>query len=322
MKKLGIIVPTYNRADILQSTIESIIKQILPRLDDVSLVVCDNASVDNTEEYMNRVVEEFPFVIYHRHESNKGYLYNFKYGIELSDAEYVFLHGDDDLMPPFFVSTILNYIQENPGIGLLHFNYFISDLDTSPYRTLYNHFDNNASCIYYETGKDFILKYFDLPSFMSSNVFRKELWMPYVDDPIQYECIAYEWLYVLYKGIEKSKCIFIPFPLFVQRISKSEGYPTRLAYFFIVGISRVFEKLGEDYYEKWKEYRKSYSKPKMFRNITSVYRDKSFYRKNYKLLNRYLDGFMYKSTLFLSLYIIPTPIEDILFNKIRKFFVG
>ena len=322
MKKLGIIVPTYNRADILQSTIESIIKQILPRLDEVSLVVCDNASVDNTEEYMNRVVEEYPFVIYHRHESNKGYLYNFKYGIEMSDAEYVFLHGDDDLMPPFFVSTVLNYIQENPDIGLLHFNYFISDLDKNPYRTLYNHFDDNASCIFYETGKDFILKFFDLPSFMSSNVFRKDLWMPHVDDPLQYECIAYEWLYILYKGIEKSKCIFIPYPLFVQRISKTEGYSTRLAYYFIVGISRVFEKLGKDYFEKWKEYRQNYSKPKMFRNITSVYRDKPFYRENYKLLNRYLEGFLYKLTLFLSLYIIPTSIEDFLFNKIRKFFVG
>ena len=322
MKKLGIVVPTYNRVDILKSTLEAIVKQIKNRLDDISLVICDNASVDKTEEYMKSFVEMYPFAIYYRHQSNKGYLFNFKYGIELADTEYVFLHGDDDYMPPYFIETILNYLNENPGIGLMHFNYFISDMDSSPYRTLYNHFDDNANCSYYQTGKDFILKYFDLPSFMSSVVFRKDLWLKFVDDPKQYECIAYEWLYILYKGIEHDKCLFIPYPLFIQRISKTEGYSTRLSYYFIVGISRVFEMLGEDYFEKWKEYRKNYSKPKMLRNISAVYRDKSFYKENYGLMQRYIDKSVYKLIFFISLYIIPTKIESILFEKCRKFFVG
>jgi len=322
MKKLGIVVPTYNRVKILESTLNAIIAQIRSKHDEVSIIVCDNCSNDGTDIFMNKYIQSYPFLKYHRHAENKGYLYNFKYGIEKVNAEYIFLHGDDDLMPPYFISAILNYLKEYPNAGLLHFNYFISDLNENPFRILYNHFDNNASCTMYETGKDFILKYFDLPSFMSSIVFKKELWMPYANDEKQYECIAYEWLYILYKGIENSQCVFIPYPLFVQRISKYDNYSSKLPLYFIVGISRVFEMLGEDYFEKWRDYRRSYSKPKMFRNITAVFRDKGFYKKNYKLLNRYLDGYMYKATLFLSLYALPTSIERFLFNKVRKVFVG
>lgn len=322
MKKLGIVVPTYNRVNILKSTLDAIVKQLLPFIEKVSLVICDNASQDGTDLFMNEFIKEYPFAKYYRHNYNQGYLYNFKFGIEHSDAEYVFLHGDDDLVTPYTISTLLNYIEEYPEVGLFHFNYFVSDLNKNPFRLIYNHFDDNANVVYYNFGKDFIMHHFDLPSFMSSLVFRKDLWLKAVNDEKQYDCIAYEWLYVLYRGILESKCIFIPFPLFVQRLSKFEGYSVNWTLYSIIGISRVFENLGDDIYLGWKAYRKRYSKPKMLRNITAVYRDKTLYRSKYKELNQYIDGFLYKFVLFITLFVVPASVTKFLFEKVRNWFVG
>lgn len=322
MKKLGIVLPTYNRCSYLKVALEALLPQIERHKDEVQLFVTDNASEDGTEVFMSEFVSLHPGLVeYYRHERNIEGIPNFLFGISHIDAEYVFMHGDDDLSTPFFIEYILNLLYENKDIDLIHFNYFISSLDGSPIRMVYKNFGSDCLKYKYDNLLDFLANRFDIPSFMSSNVFKKENWDRNVNDKGQYGCTGYEWLYIMYKGCRDSKCMFIEVPLFVQRMSNLGSYSNKWALYSIISISKVFEHLGPDYYEKWKDYRKSYSTLKMLRNIGSVYTDKKTYRKRYKEINNYLYSWFYKFFLFSCLFLIPVWLEKVVFEKAKRLFV-
>ena len=58
---LSICIPTYNRAEILKNTIESITTQeVFRETELVQIVVSDNASSDKTPEVMQNFLLEFP----------------------------------------------------------------------------------------------------------------------------------------------------------------------------------------------------------------------------------------------------------------------
>lgn len=322
-KKLGIVVPTYNRCSFLKMALEALLPQVEVHHEEVTLVVSDNCSTDGTEAYMRQVAEEHPNVLnYYRHKENGGYLLNFKFGIAHIDAEYVFLHGDDDLVTPYFLDYILKLLKDNNDVDLFHYNYFISSLDGTPIRMLYPNFSVQGLTHRYNSLLSFLKGRFDLPSFMSSNVFKKKLWNQHVDDEKQYPCAGYEWLYVLLKGLENTQNImFIEVPLFIQRMSKLENYSDRFALYSIVSIARVFEQLGPDYYSEWIAFKKEYSRPKMLRNIASVYADKPRYKKEYKVLKQYLYSNFYKIMLFICLYILPSKLEEYIFKVAKRHFL-
>lgn len=322
-KKLGIVVPTYNRCEYLKMALSALLPQVEEHKYFVTVVVSDNGSTDGTEAYMRQIADEYSGVLkYYRHNENSGYLFNFKFGIEHIDAEYVFLHGDDDLVTPYYLDYILKVLEENPDLDLLHYNYFISSLDGTPIRMLYPQFSIEGLTHHYDYLLEFLKGRFDLPSFMSSNVFKKKAWDENVNDEKQFPCAGYEWLYIMLKGFVNSKNImFIEVPLFIQRMSKLESYSDKLALYSIVSIARVFEQLGPDYYSEWINYRKSYSRPKMLRNIASVYLDKPRYRREYKVMKEYLYLRFYKVMLFLCLYILPSGLEGYIFKVAKRHYL-
>lgn len=320
-KKLGIVLPTFNRCEFLKMALGALLPQVERHKDDVTLVVCDNCSTDGTELFMRQFASEHTDVMnYYRHENNGGYLFNFKFGIAHVDAEYVFIHGDDDIVTPYFLDYIIDILNSHQDVDLFHFNYFVSYLESRPSRLIYPYIKSSPFIHKYETLLEFLEGRFDTPSFMSSNVFRKELWDKYVDDEKQNNCIAYEWLYIMYKGCENSRCLFLEMPIFVQRTSSLENYSSKWPLYSIVGIARVFEQLGEKYYTKWIEYRKNYSNVVMLQRIAYVCLDKKMYRKNYRLLSKYLYSRMHRIVLFISLYILPTRLELFIIKRAKRAF--
>lgn len=72
MKKplLSICIPTYNRADYLKKSIESVICQEEFRNKQVEIVISDNVSTDGTEKIGKEYAEKYDNIIYHRNEVN------------------------------------------------------------------------------------------------------------------------------------------------------------------------------------------------------------------------------------------------------------
>ncbi len=99
---LTVFVLTYNRANYLKLTIQSILEQTYK---DFCLVILDNASNDNTEETIKCFKDNR--IIYIRHADGNG-----NFALKMVSTPYFILFHDDDLMMPHFIEKELETIQK------------------------------------------------------------------------------------------------------------------------------------------------------------------------------------------------------------------
>lgn len=95
MVSVSVVIPTYNRAEMVDRAIESALEQTL---DDIEVLVVDDGSTDDTAA----VVKAFddPRVSYLRHETNRGGSAARNTGIEHASGEYIaLLDSDDEWLP-------------------------------------------------------------------------------------------------------------------------------------------------------------------------------------------------------------------------------
>ena len=69
---LSICIPTYNRAEYLKKSIDSIVNQDEFINKQVEIVITDNASTDNTENIVTDYANRYENIIYYRNEKNIG----------------------------------------------------------------------------------------------------------------------------------------------------------------------------------------------------------------------------------------------------------
>ena len=64
-KTLSVVIPTLNRYEYLKRTLVQLLLQVERNQDEVELVICCNASKDETDSYMKGLVKAHPFIQYH-----------------------------------------------------------------------------------------------------------------------------------------------------------------------------------------------------------------------------------------------------------------
>ena len=120
--KLSVCISTYNRAAWLDANLRNWV-QINPQpREDVELLVCDNASTDDTPA----IVKRFAFrsdLSPHRNTVNVGMLGNLREIAKRARGDYVWIIGDDDLIFPDSVSNVLAMLSKHPRIPLIYLNY-------------------------------------------------------------------------------------------------------------------------------------------------------------------------------------------------------
>jgi abequosyltransferase len=121
MPLLSVCIPTYNRAGELEICLSSIFSQIGDDLM-IEVVVCDNASTDQTEKIADKYRGAFKNLKYHRNTENIGPERNTLKAVEISSGKYVMLHGDDDFFKQDTLYTLLDVINRNRQAGLLFLN--------------------------------------------------------------------------------------------------------------------------------------------------------------------------------------------------------
>jgi glycosyltransferase involved in cell wall biosynthesis len=89
--------------------IEVVVKSVLGQdHENLEVVICDNASTDDTEEVCRDLVAQDSRIVYHRHPNNVGLLNNFISTVRLATGMFFRWLGDDDWLAPCYLSRGLD----------------------------------------------------------------------------------------------------------------------------------------------------------------------------------------------------------------------
>jgi hypothetical protein len=107
-------IPTFRRAKLLVRAVDSVLSQ---SWSDVRVLVCDNASDDETRSLMEAAAARDRRVVYHRHERNHGSFFNFQYAVDHVETPYFSILSDDDLLLPDFYRRAVLALEREPDLG-------------------------------------------------------------------------------------------------------------------------------------------------------------------------------------------------------------
>ena len=124
IEKVTIGIPTYNRSNRLPKAILSALGQDCPNIE---VLVCDNASTDDTEKICRELAKKHANLKYYRQEVNRGMTNNFNDVLDMSSGEYFMWLSDDDYIDSNYVSTCLKFLKENLTYSLVVGNVNLMD---------------------------------------------------------------------------------------------------------------------------------------------------------------------------------------------------
>ncbi|OFX68948.1 MAG: hypothetical protein A2X12_05435 [Bacteroidetes bacterium GWE2_29_8] len=112
----SVIIPTYNRADFIKTSVESVLNQ---KYQNLELIIIDDGSNDDTklivESYSNPKIKYF-------YQSNQGRCFARNKGIEMASYDWVCMLDSDDIFLDNHLDVLNNLIETN-----LNFNVFATD---------------------------------------------------------------------------------------------------------------------------------------------------------------------------------------------------
>ncbi len=203
MKKISVIIPTFNRANYLKEAIQSILNQTYQ---DFEIIVTDNASTDHTQE----VVENFKEtkIKYIKNKENLGVVENHNIALRHCVGEFIHIFSDDDIMLPECLSLKINIFNKDSEIDFIHSNIksinsegeIISESHWAN-RYYYNWFSKHSTNNIF-TSKEYLnilIRHWNIIS-MPSVMFKKELLINSSNfkSNVKYFCDWDLWLRLIY----------------------------------------------------------------------------------------------------------------------------
>lgn len=215
-KLLSLVVPTLNRRDLLETTLNTLLKDIKGYESDVEFIVVNNASDDNTLQFLNEWSKGKQVRIA-SFDNRVNIDESFKRCVDITTGRFINIFGDDDLPIPGFVARTIDLIKNSPNIDIYYFNRLIGDMNLEnigefahpKFGVDYKKFPNN----------EFISNFTHGPGFITSLVFSRTAWAAgeafYSDNYLGYKFLAR-----VYAGCAGKQCIYIGTPALIQRRGK------------------------------------------------------------------------------------------------------
>lgn len=130
MTKVSVIIPTFNRRDLVCETIDSVLGQTLP---DVEVVVVDDGSTDGTGEhlascYSNRIRYVYQF--------NSGRSVARNRGVQMASGEYLLFLDSDDLLLPHALERMASFLGSHPDVDAVYTDCDYMDADGRKLQTI------------------------------------------------------------------------------------------------------------------------------------------------------------------------------------------
>jgi abequosyltransferase len=216
-KALSICIATYNRAQFIGATLESILPQLT---DDVEVLVVDGASPDNTEEVVRRYCDQCSQLKYIRLANKGGVDQDFDRAVGLAEGEFCWLFSDDDILKPGAIPAVLDAIREDYNLVVV--NSEIRNVDLTellaerkwPMMTDRVYEDNPSD-------KDrFLAEVGDYLTFIGGVVIRRSVWLS--RDRAKYYNTRFIHVGVIFQSMLPGKMLVIATPWIVIRLGNAE----------------------------------------------------------------------------------------------------
>lgn len=115
---VSIVIPTFNRADMLKKAIES---ALLQDYENIEIIVSDNASTDHTPDIISAFTDISKIRIF-RNEQNIGMVANWRKALleHVKGDWFLMLSDDDVLTDPSYIREAARMIEEHPELVMIY----------------------------------------------------------------------------------------------------------------------------------------------------------------------------------------------------------
>ena len=112
MPKVSIIIPSYNSAQYIVETLQSVFAQTYKNYE---IIVVDDGSIDNTKEVLRPYMGKITYI----YKENGGPASARNVGIKHAQGEYIAFLDSDDTWLPEKLEKQVDYLKKHPEIGLV-----------------------------------------------------------------------------------------------------------------------------------------------------------------------------------------------------------
>jgi glycosyltransferase involved in cell wall biosynthesis len=115
--KISIVIPCYNRGDLLREALASI--EAVRNSNLLEVIIVDDGSTDAaTCSYLDHLVQSSPYRILH--QPNRGLAAARNTGIRAAQGEFILPLDDDDLIRDVYLTRGVEYLRAHSEIGLIY----------------------------------------------------------------------------------------------------------------------------------------------------------------------------------------------------------
>jgi len=125
--KVDVIIPTFNRGNLLERCVESVLSQNYPNIE---ILIVDDGSNDDTRNVVAELRKSYPVIRYCLNVRNKGPSGARNTGILQSDGEFVSFLDSDDTWNPGHLASGIQVLNNNQDIDVLFGNFEVMDANT------------------------------------------------------------------------------------------------------------------------------------------------------------------------------------------------
>lgn len=114
--KISVVMSTYNRAETMSDSIDSVLAQTEP---DFEFIIIDDGSTDNTFEILQQYAKKDRRIKVLRNDRNRGLIYSLNRGLDTAHGTFIARIDDDDTMLPWRLERQLLTMTLYPQVTIL-----------------------------------------------------------------------------------------------------------------------------------------------------------------------------------------------------------
>jgi GT2 family glycosyltransferase len=112
----SIVIPVYNKVNYTKACLARLF-ETLPTYFEGEVIVIDDASTDETAEFLTEMAKEVPYLKIIHNTTNKGFIYNCNKGVELATGEIIVFLNNDTLPQAGWLQPLWRVLKDKPKVG-------------------------------------------------------------------------------------------------------------------------------------------------------------------------------------------------------------